>query len=266
MPEDYRITSTKNPKIREAELLLTKSRERKKQGKFLIEGDKEVTLALQANITLSHFFFLDSEDVEIDARVQALRQKGIVGYACNAEVLQKISYRSTGSVLILVAKHFSQSLYELALPEKPLILVVEAVEKPGNLGAMLRTADAVGVDAMIFCDLSTEIVNPTVIRASLGTLFTVPWVQAEGPLVQAFLEERKIPIYVSDLEGAVSYLTPDYAQGCALVMGTEATGITDAWRQCATERIKIPMAGAIDSMNVSVAAAILLFEAARQRQ
>lgn len=261
------ITSLKNPTLREAELLLSKPKARRQEGKFLVEGDKEIALALEAGLRISHYFMLSGLDSSEQEQVKALQRKGISGYACSADVMERISYRKGGSDLVVVAYSFQRKLADMHWNTgSPLLLVVEAVEKPGNLGAMLRTADAVGVDGLVFCDVATEIFNPNVIRASLGTLFTVPWVQCSTEELQGYLKASGIRLLATDLEGADSYLDQDYTGPMAILMGTEATGISQTWRSFAHACIKIPMAGKIDSMNVSVAAAIMLFEARRQRQ
>lgn len=266
MPNLNTITSPKNPTLHEAELLLNKPRVRRKEGKFLIEGDKEIALALEAGIHVSHYFMVSGLSTSELPRLDALQRMGIPGYVCPAALMERISYRKGGSDLVVVAHSFQRKLADMHWSTgSPLLLIVEAVEKPGNLGAMLRTADAVGVDGLVFCDVATEIFNPNVIRASLGTLFTVPWVQCSAEELQHYLKAFSIRLLATDLDGAVSYLDEDYTGSTAILVGTEATGISPQWRSFAQARIKIPMAGKIDSMNVSVAAAIMLFEARRQR-
>ena len=157
-------------------------------------------------------------------------------------------------------------LEELALPEKPLVVVLESVEKPGNLGAVLRSADAAGADAVLVCDPLTDLWNPNLIRASIGAVFTVPCVACSSADAIAFLKARGIRILTAQLQDSSLYYDCDMTGGTALVMGTEATGLTDAWREAADAHIRIPMLGRLDSLNVSVSAAILLFEAVRQRR
>jgi TrmH family RNA methyltransferase len=260
------ISSPKNPVLREAELLLQKARVRRKEHKFLIEGDKEIHLALNAGVSVCHYFKVQGLDSESNSTLKQLESQSLPCYECPPALMERISYRKGGSDLILVAESFYRNLSQMTWNRgNPLLLVVEAVEKPGNLGAMLRTADAVGIDGLIFCDVATEMFNPNIVRASLGTLFTVPWVQCSSEEFQAYLKSSSIRLFATDLDGAVSYLEEDYTGPTAILMGTEATGISRSWRSIAHSRIKIPMAGQIDSMNVSVAAAIMLFEARRQR-
>ena len=157
------------------------------------------------------------------------------------------------------------SLDSLTLKENPLVVVLESVEKPGNLGAVLRSADASGADAVIVCDPLTDMFNPNLIRSSIGAIFTVPVATATSEETIAWLKERGIRIYTAQLQDSEWYYDTDMCKGTAIVMGTEATGLTQCWRQAADAHIRIPMLGRLDSLNVSVSAAILMFEAVRQR-
>jgi len=177
-----------------------------------------------------------------------------------------VAYRESTEGIIAEVEYKSLTLEDLKLPENPLVMVLESVEKPGNLGAVLRSADAAGVDAVIFCDPLTDLYNPNLIRASIGAIFTVPTVAASSEETIAFLKARGIQILTAQLQDSSLYYDVDMRRGTALVMGTEATGLTDVWRQAASAHIRIPMLGRLDSLNVSVSAAILLFEAVRQRQ
>ncbi len=182
------------------------------------------------------------------------------------QLYRKVAYRESTEGIIAEVEYRSLSLRDLKLPENPLVMVLESVEKPGNLGAVLRSADAAGVDAVIFCDPLTDLYNPNLIRASIGAVFTVPTVAASSEETIAFLKERGIQILTAQLQDSSLYYDIDMRRGTALVMGTEATGLTDLWRKAASAHIRIPMLGRLDSLNVSVSAAILLFEAVRQRQ
>ena len=157
-------------------------------------------------------------------------------------------------------------LEDLTLPENPLVVVLESVEKPGNLGAVLRSADAAGADAVLCCDPLTDLWNPNLIRASIGAVFTVPCVACSSQEAIAWLKARGIRILTAQLQDSSLYYDCDMTAGTAIVMGTEATGLTQQWREAADAHIRIPMLGRLDSLNVSVSAAILLFEAVRQRQ
>ena len=187
-------------------------------------------------------------------------------FEVSEEVYAKISYREGTEGVIAEVKAKERRLEELALPEKPLVVVLESVEKPGNLGAVLRSADAAGADAVLICDPLTDLWNPNLIRASIGAVFTVPCVACSSEAAIAFLKERGILILTAQLQDSSLYYDCDMTGGTALVMGTEATGLTPAWRAAADAHIRIPMLGALDSLNVSVSAAILLFEAVRQRR
>ena len=182
------------------------------------------------------------------------------------EVYAKISYREGTEGIMAEVKTPERKLADLQLPERPLVVVLESVEKPGNLGAVLRSADAAGADAVLVCDPLTDLWNPNLIRASIGAVFTVPCVACSSADAIAFLKARGIRILTAQLQDSSLYYDCDMTGGTALVMGTEATGLTDAWREAADAHIRIPMLGRLDSLNVSVSAAILLFEAVRQRQ
>ena len=174
--------------------------------------------------------------------------------------------RESTEGVIAEVKAKERKLEELELPERPLVVVLESVEKPGNLGAVLRSADAAGADAVLICDPLTDLWNPNLIRASIGAVFTVPCVACGSAEAIAFLKARGIRILTAQLQDSSLYYDCDMTVGTALVMGTESTGLTDAWREAADAHIRIPMLGALDSLNGSVSAAILLFEAVRQRQ
>jgi TrmH family RNA methyltransferase len=179
---------------------------------------------------------------------------------------RKVAYREGTEGIIAEVEYKSLRLSDLHLPENPLVMVLESVEKPGNLGAVLRSADAAGADAVFICDPLTDLYNPNLIRASIGAVFTVPMVACTSEEAIAFLQAKGIQILTAQLQDSSLYYDVDMRRGTALVMGTEATGLTEQWRQAASAHIRIPMLGQLDSLNVSVSAAILLFEAVRQRQ
>ena len=185
--------------------------------------------------------------------------------ACE-ELYRKVAYRESTEGIIAEVEFKALGLQDLDLPENPLIMVLESVEKPGNLGAVLRSADAAGADAVLICDPLTDLYNPNLIRASIGAVFTVPTVACSSEDAIAFLQSRGIQILTAQLQDSSLYYDIDMRRGTALVMGTESTGLTDVWRRAASAHIRIPMLGRLDSLNVSVSAAILLFEAVRQRQ
>ncbi|MDV3308690.1 MAG: RNA methyltransferase, partial [Cyclobacteriaceae bacterium] len=181
------------------------------------------------------------------------------------EVYDKIAVRENSGGLMAVAEQKTHRLTDLRVGANPLIVVLESIEKPGNLGAILRTADAAGVDAVIVCDPQTDIYNPNVIRSSIGCIFTVPLAVASSEEAIDWLGDRTIRIYGAALQNAKPYHTQDFTKPCAIVMGTESTGLTETWTKRSHANIIIPMSGIADSMNVSTAAAVLIFEARRQR-
>lgn len=257
------ITSIQNPFIKSLVLLQEKAKARKQSGTFLIEGKREIELAIKGNYEIETFLFLP-ELISID-QFTKLSNSQINLIEINKEVYQKLAYRDTTEGIIAVAKTKSLQLSDLKLGKNPLILVAEAIEKPGNLGAMLRTADAAKLDAVIIANPKTDFYNPNIVRSSVGCLFTNQIATGTTKEVIAFLKGNNIAIYSATLQNSTYYHTQDYTTSSALVVGTEATGLSQQWRDEATQNIIIPMQGEIDSMNVSVASAILLFEAKRQR-
>lgn len=244
-------------------LLQEKAKARKQSGTFLIEGKREIELAIKGNYEIETFLFLP-ELISIN-QFTKLSNSQINLIEINKEVYQKLAYRDTTEGIIAVAKTKSLQLSDLKLGKNPLILVAEAIEKPGNLGAMLRTADAAKLDAVIIANPKTDFYNPNIVRSSVGCLFTNQIATGTTEEVISFLKENNIAIYSATLQNSTYYHTQNYTTSSALVVGTEATGLSQQWRDEATQNIIIPMQGEIDSMNVSVASAILLFEAKRQR-
>ncbi|WP_298151327.1 RNA methyltransferase [Flavobacterium sp.] len=256
------ITSVQNPFIKSLVLLQEKSKARKQSGTFLIEGKREIELALKGGYYIEQVLFFPGICTESEARKLVPQGDPI---EINKEVYQKLAYRDTTEGVIAVAQTRDYSLNALKLNANPLILVAEAPEKPGNIGALLRTADAAKLDAVIIADPKGDLYNPNIIRSSVGCLFTNQIATGTSDEVIAFLHRHNIAIYCAMLQDSTLYHTQDYTTPSALVVGTEATGLSQPWRDAATQNIIIPMQGEIDSMNVSVAAAILIFEAKRQR-
>ncbi|UPT69743.1 MAG: RNA methyltransferase [Flavobacterium sp. JAD_PAG50586_2] len=255
------ITSSQNPFIKSLIQLQEKAKARKQSGTFLIEGMREIELAQKGKYELETILFLP----ELVSESQIKKFKGIELIEISKEVYQKLAYRDTTEGILAVAKIKSLLLSDLKLPQNPLILVMEAIEKPGNIGAVLRTCDAAKVDAVIIASPKTDLYNPNIVRSSVGCLFTNQIATGTTEEVIDFLIQNNINFYSATLQNPTGYHTQNYTKPTALVVGTEATGLTELWREKATENIIIPMQGAIDSMNVSVAAAILIFEAKRQR-
>ena len=256
------ITSTQNPKIKSL-LALEKPRERKRQGLFVVEGRKEIGLALEAGYRISSLFFCDQLISNDD--LKRFSDPDIVLVPVSREVFDKIAIRENSGGLVAVAEQKDHHLDAIRLSLNPLVLVVESVEKPGNLGAILRTADAAGLDAVIICDPKTDFYNPNVIRSSVGCLFTNQVASATSEETLAWLKKNNIVPYSTYLKASRPYHTVDYTNPCAIVMGTEATGLSETWTTEEQNPIIIPMSGKIDSMNVSTAAAVIIFEARRQR-
>ena len=256
------ITSIQNPFIKSLVLLQEKAKARKQSGTFLIEGKREIEIAIKGGYEMETILFLSEICSENEAQKIAGSSELI---EISKDIYQKLAYRDTTEGILAVAKAKSMLLSDLQLSENPLILIAEAPEKPGNIGALLRTADAAKLDAVIIANPKSDLYNPNVVRSSVGCLFTNQIATGTTPEIIAFLKEKNINFYSATLQNATSYHTQDYTSPTALVVGTEATGLSQEWRDAATQNIIIPMQGEIDSMNVSVAAAILIFEAKRQR-
>lgn len=254
------ITSAQNPKIKQLLALQEKSRLRRETGLFVVEGLRELGHCLSAGFEADTVFYCP--EILAGRRLPGSCSKA---FEVSKEVYAKIAYREGTEGVIAEVKCKDRRLGELQLPAEPLVVVLESVEKPGNLGAVLRSADAAGVDAVIICDPLTDLFNPNLIRASLGGIFTVPCVACTSEEAIAFLKERGVQILTAQLQDSEWYYDTDMKRGTAIVIGTEATGLTQAWREAADAHIKIPMLGALDSLNASVSAAILMFEAVRQR-
>lgn len=255
------ISSLQNPKIKQA-IKLREAKERKKLGLVIIEGWKELSLALAAGVEIEHVFYCPELDAGKKAVAEAPAEKNII---VSKKVFQKISYREHPDGVLAAGKIKLVGLAEIKLKKNPLIIVLEAVEKPGNLGAILRSADAAGADAVIICDKKTDIFSPNVIRASLGTVFTNKVIIADSDEAIGWLKENGIKIFATAPAAEKIYTDADFRAGAAIVMGAEDKGLSEKWFRATDEKIKIPMAGKIDSLNVSVSLAIILFEALRQR-
>ncbi len=256
------ISSVQNPFIKSLVLLQEKAKARKQTGTFLMEGQREISIAIKGGYQIETVLFLPEICTEKQASQLAPTAELI---EINKEVFQKLAYRDTTEGILAVAKTKSTLLSDLQLSENPLILVAEAPEKPGNIGALLRTADAAHLDAVIIANPKSDLYNPYIVRSSVGCLFTNQIATGTTAEIIAFLKEKNIAIYCATLQNSNGYHLENYTTPTALVVGTEATGLSQEWRDAATQNIIIPMQGEIDSMNVSVAAAILIFEAKRQR-
>jgi len=259
------IQSTQNSRIKNIQRLLIKSKERKEQNLFIIEGLRELCLAFKSSYSLDTVFICPELLSGIDSHELQTKLISDHWIEVSPTVFRKIAYREHPDGIIALAVPKSHALHDLKLTNHPFIIVLEAVEKPGNLGAILRTADAAKADAVIVCDPLTDVYNPNVIRSSLGCVFTVPLATATQFDTFSFLKKQGIQIFAAELHADREYQDTDFTKACAIIMGTEAAGLTDFWINRADERIKIPMRGKIDSLNVSVSTAVLTFEAMRQR-
>jgi TrmH family RNA methyltransferase len=267
MSEALYISSRQNPRVK-ALAKLREASARRETGRFLIEGLRELERAFENNIKLHTLYFCESLFRGEAARhwVERVQASGVETIPVTPEVFDKLSHREGPDGLLAEAGMWSTGLDRLQLSAAPLVLVVEAVEKPGNLGALLRSADAAGVEAVVVCDPVTDIFNPNVVRASQGVVFGLPVAVAATDTVDAFLKQRGIRT-IATTPAAETLLWDVPMQGAvAILMGSEKDGLSDYWLNRADARVKIPLAGKADSLNVAAAAVITLFEAVRQRR
>ncbi len=264
--EENIITSVQNARIKHVVALQQKSSLRREEGLFVVEGQREIEHCIEGGYEVVEVF-KRSQEIGIRSQESGVRRE--VEYIVTPQVYEKMAYRGSTEGIIGVVKSKGHSLSSLLIPpssflekDNPLVVVLESVEKPGNLGAILRSADAANVDAVIVCDPLTDLL----IRASIGAIFTVPTAVCTSQECIAFLKERHIKILTAQLQDSYEYYNYDMRQATAIVMGTESTGLTQQWREAADAHIRIPMLGRLDSLNVSVSAAILMFEAVRQRK
>lgn len=259
MASEFLITSMQNPKVKRLISLQQKSAERRKCGLFVVEGQRELQHCLEAGYEIDTLFLCpDMCAVE--------KLPDCKTFEVSKDVYAKIAYRGSTEGIIAEVRTRNLTLADLTLSRQPLIVVLESVEKPGNLGAVLRSADAAHADAVIVCDPLTDLYNPNLIRSSIGALFTVPCVACTSAECIDYLHSNGIRILTAQLQDSHLYYDTDMCCPTAIVMGTESTGLTNVWREAADAHIRIPMLGRLDSLNVSVSAAILLFEAVRQRE
>ena len=257
---DNLISSTQNARVKRLLVLQQKSSERRRTGLFVVEGHRELCHCIEAGMEITEVYHCSQ------LCQQPLPAHGGEVFEVTPGVYERIAYRGSTEGVVAVVRQRTLSLADIRLGEHPLIVVLESVEKPGNLGAVLRSADAAGVTAVIVCDPLTDLCNPNLIRASLGAFFCVPLVACSSEECIRFLKDNGIAILTAQLQDSNLYYATDMRRPVAIVMGTEADGLTQQWRSAADEHIRIPMLGRLDSLNVSVSAAILLFEAVRQRQ
>ncbi len=263
---DALITSLQNPKVKE----IVKLRDRKMRdetGLFLIEGFRELMRALKADRAIKTLFFCPEFflGTHEESVLEKCQRKGAVLIPCSSEVFAKISYRDRPDGLLAIAPQLHLGLNDLKLKDNPFLLVAESIEKPGNLGTILRSSDAAGVDGVIVCDPTTDIYNPNVVRSSVGTLFTKPVFEAESDETLHFLKREKIAIVAATPHAKLAFTEADLKIPLAIVVGTEQYGLSEMWMNRADISVRIPMFGVADSLNVASATTLLLYEVVRQR-
>lgn len=264
-----KITSLQNPRLKRL-VKLRDRRPRDEAGVFLVEGYREIRRALEKGTALAELYFapewfLGENEPEL---IERARAAGAEVFELTREGMAKVAYRERPDGLLAVAPQWRRKLEDLAFPagRDPFLLVVEAIEKPGNLGTILRSADAAGCDAVIVCDPVTDLFNPNVVRASTGVLFSVPCVVDESPRVRAWLREKSIRAVATTPAAKTLYSDAGLCGPLAVVMGSEQFGLSRFWLEAADELVRIPMSGQADSLNVAMATIVTLFEAVRQRR
>ena len=259
------IESKNNAIFKKIKKLLSKTKSRKDTRSFLVEGIKEIKICLKAKYNFIEIFIcseiLSKEDFEFLKK----NSTNICITDLSKNLYDQLSYKEKGEGLLALIKSKDFELDNLILPKNPFILVTESPEKPGNIGAILRTADAAGIDAVIIANPKTELFNPNIIRSSLGSVFTSQIATGSTDEVIKFLINNKIKIYSTFIKNSVDFTSVDYKGSCAIIVGTESSSLTKEWASKSTELIKIPMKGKMDSLNLSISAAIVIFEALKQR-
>lgn len=261
------ITSIHNPRVK-ALTKLKKRSERDKQGIFLIEGYRPITRALAAGFTFSELYYCpewflgENEHKVLEAAQKAGAQLTHIG----KDAFVKIAYRERPEGLLAIGKQWHTRLSDLKLSDNPFVIVVEAIEKPGNLGTILRSADATGAEAVIVCDAVTDLFNPNVVRASTGVMFTTPTVITDSQSAIDYLREHGIKSLAATPAAKELYTDVDLTQPVAIVMGSEQFGLTDLWLKSCDLPVRLPMAGIADSLNVSAATVAIAYEVVRQRE
>lgn len=264
------LSSPHNPRVKQA-IALRERRERDETGCFLIEGYRELLRALEGGWHVEELFFAETLFLGENERplLEQVAKQGGQLIACTESLFHKLSYRDRPDGLVGVSWQKKWGLKECLQyvqgSQNPFLLVAEAIEKPGNLGTILRSMDAVGADALILADPCTDLYNPNLIRASVGTRFTMPCFTGTSEETLAFLKQQKIPICAATPRAAIPYTEGNFQGAIAIAVGTEQLGLTDTWLQAAEEKVRIPMKGAADSLNVAMAATLLLYEVRRQR-
>jgi TrmH family RNA methyltransferase len=265
------ISSFQNPRVKETLRLRKSSSARRKSGRFIIDGPHEISLAIERGLILETIFFGSdashrTTSAESNSLPEAIRAVSPdILCSVTGSVMRKLSYGQKSDDLVAVARTPTLHLKNLSLPANPLVLVLDQTEKPGNIGACLRTASACAVDAVILVDPLCEIFNPNTIRASRGTVFTVPIAVCPFVDFREFSRSHQLAVHCGLLNGVQSVWDVEFGTGSAVIIGNEASGLGRRWQELDSDGFRIPMAGSIDSLNMSVSAAITLYEALRQR-
>lgn len=260
------ITSLQNPRIKEM-IRLRDGRHRRKQGRILIDGVREIERAMGAGILPAELVYCEPLCRTPSAQrvLAAARQHDVELVEVTSQVFEKLAFGARAEGVVAVAPTPQASLAELNLPDEALVVVLEGVEKPGNVGAVLRSADASGADAVVVASGRTDLFNPNAIRASLGTIFTVPVAEASSEETLRWLLDRNFSVFAARVDGSIPYTQADYRSAAAVILGSEADGLTDIWSGSGVQAVRLPMLGVADSLNVSVTGAVILYEALRQR-
>jgi TrmH family RNA methyltransferase len=258
-----KITSLQNPQVKQA-IRLRERRDRDQTGLFLIEGFRELKRAVDAKWVIYTLFYCPTLFLG-ENEPALIEQSQAAAIHCAEEVFHKMSYRDRPDGLLAIAAQVHRSLCTLSLSQNPFLVIAESIEKPGNLGTILRSCDAAGVDALIVCDPTTDIYNPNVVRSSVGTLFTLPVIEASGEETLSFLQNNGIQITATTPYAQQTYLEADLSRPTAIAVGTEQYGLSEIWMKNADCQIRIPMRGTADSLNVASATTLLLYETLRQR-
>jgi RNA methyltransferase, TrmH family len=261
-----KITSTANPRVKAA-AKLRNSAQRAEQGRFMINGLREIGRALDGGLEMQEVYFCPEQCDGAEARgvLSRLKSTAAAQFEVSESVFSVLAYGSRMEGILAVAEIPRRDLKALQFPQRALVAVLEKIEKPGNVGAVVRSADAAGVAAVIVTDSGGDLYNPNAIRASLGTIFTLPVFAATSVETLTWLRERKLKIFTARVDGAIDYTQCDFTAPCAVVLGSEADGLSEAWQADDINSIRLPMRGAADSLNVSATAAVLFYEALRQR-
>ncbi len=260
-----KITSAANPRVKAA-AALREPRSRVREGRIIIDGVREIGRALNAGVKIREVFVCAKpcQEFDCDGLLGRLGEE-VLRFDVTSAVFSKLAYGQRTDGIVAVADMPHIALDQLTMPACPLVAVLEGIEKPGNIGAVIRSADAAGVGAVIVADGGADLYNPNAIRASIGTIFTVPFCAASAAETIAWLRRNNLAIFAARVDASVEYTACDFNRPCAMVLGSEAAGLSDAWRGTDITSIRLPMHGATDSLNVSATAAVLFYEALRQR-